>query len=51
MLAVFEILREFCISIYCVSALSLHIESTNSMIQLLLFKRALFKVGISGMAK
>ena len=31
-LAVLEILRNFvCISIYCVSALSLHIESIDSM--------------------
>jgi len=32
-LAVFEILRDFCISIYCMSTLSLHIESTDSMIE------------------
>ena len=28
-LAIFEILGEFCISIYCMSALSLHIESDS----------------------
>ena len=31
-LAVLEIEKFACISIYCVSALSLHIESTDSMI-------------------
>ena len=29
---VFEILGDFCVIIYCMSTLSLHIESTNSMI-------------------
>jgi len=29
---VFEILRIFCVIIYCVSALYLHVESTDSMI-------------------
>ena len=29
---VFEILRDFCIIIYCMSVLSLHIQSTNSII-------------------
>ena len=33
-LDVLEILRDFCISMYYASALSLHIESTDSMIQL-----------------
>jgi len=32
-LAVLEIEKFVCISIYCVSALSLHIESTDSMIR------------------
>jgi len=43
---VFEILRDFfCISIYCVSTLSLHIESIDSMIPKCTISLSNFKPG------